>query len=328
MTDSKPPSDKSAAFARQDGEALHNALDAARALGAIPTDDNAPAAASSLVASDDTFDPALDLPLGIEPVGSMPREIVMRETDPPQDVLPKGIVVQAAVREMTRAAAELGYPTHGTGYWITAARKGREPAHFRDRHSNPQSGIPPFIDVDLTGGDARPKIASSLVRAVMQAARAPRHPERILAGFVDKERADRWPEIRDRGRQTTGLRKRLKAAADQATSEHMGRWFCEMALPVHLEAYDSGVPVDISGTASTGSGFQVTWRIGPDSYGSPAINLTASAYKLDETIRHVIDLILFAHAVDSNSEQGQHLARHMWAAAVARLTAVPEAPPF
>ena len=121
---------------------------------------------------------------------------------------------------------------------------------------------------------------------------------------------------------------RAAAVATASDAEYVGRWFYEMAHPVHLEAFDSGVPVHISGTAAVESGFQVTWYIGATQNGSPWINLTASAYKLDETIRHVIDLILFAHAIDVDSEQGQELARAMWAAAVARLTAVPEAPPF
>lgn len=88
------------------------------------------------------------------------------------------------------------------------------------------------------------------------------------------------------------------------------------------------MPVHISGTAAVESSFQVTWYIGARKNGSPWINLTASAYKLDETIKHVINLILFAHAVDADSGQGQELARAMWVAAVARLTPVPEAPPF
>ena len=125
----------------------------------------------------------------------------------------------------------------------------------------------------------------------MKAARAPRRPERILPRFVDSERESMWPEIRDKGRQTKNLRRRLQAAASNASSEHIGRWFYEMAHPVHLEAYDSGVPVSISGIATAESGFQVDWYIGIDALERPSINLTASAYKLrrDDPTRHQLD---------------------------------------
>ena len=328
MTDANARSDRSVDLARRDRQALLDILDVAHDMGAMPagsrsTDDLVPGGAQ-----EDGFDAALDLPLGVESVGSRPRGLDIRETDPPNDVLPKGIVVQSAVREVAAAADELGFPIYGIGYWIGTQRFGDSPAHFSDHPTNPPTETPPFISVDLTGGDSRSEIASSLVQAVMEAARAPRHPVSLLWQHVDEEREVRWLEIRDGGRRINGLCERLEAAAGAARSEHMGRWFCEMAHPVHLEAFDSGVPVHISGTASAESGFQVTWHIGTSPDGAPWINLTAAAYKLDETIRHVINLILFAHAVDPHSDEGQHLARHMWAAAVARLTAVPEAPPF
>ena len=319
---------KSAAMARRDKGTLLRSLDAAHALGAISPADAETISSDSPATDSDTFDPALDLPLGVEPVGALPRELVIRETDPPNDVLPKGIVVQSAVREVAAAADELGFPIYGIGYWIGTQRFGDSPAHFSDHPTNPPTETPPFISVDLTGGDSRSEIASSLVQAVMEAARAPRHPVSLLWQHVDEEREVRWSEIRDGGRRINGLCERLEAAAGAARSEHIGRWFCEMAHPVHLEAFDSGVPVHISGTASAESGFQVTWHIGTGPDGAPWINLTAAAYKLDETIRHVIDLILFAHAVDADGERGRELARAMWAAAVARLTPVPEAPPF
>ena len=295
---------KSATLRRGDQAQLLASLETARSMGSVSPSDLDASGGGLSDAPPDGFDPALDLPLGVERVGVRPRGLVIRETDPPNDVLPKGIVAQTAISEVTKVAADMGFPIFSTGNWISTPRRGRGPAHFDNRRTNPPRETPPFIRVDLTGGDSRQQIASSLVRAVMKAARAPRRPERILPRFVDSERESMWPEIRDKGRQTKNLRRRLQAAASNASSEHIGRWFYEMAHPVHLEAYDSGVPVSISGIATAESGFQVDWYIGIDALERPSINLTASAYKLDETIRHVINLILFAHAVDTDSEQG------------------------
>ena len=99
-------SDKSAELARRDRATLLEMINAARALGAVSPGDSCADGGSGTDApqDDDRFDPSLDLPLGVEPVGAQPRELVIRETDPPNDVLPKGVVVQAAVREVTKAA--------------------------------------------------------------------------------------------------------------------------------------------------------------------------------------------------------------------------------
>ena len=319
---------KSAAMARRDKGTLLRSLDAAHALGAISPADAETISSDSPATDSDTFDPALDLPLGVEPVGALPRELMIRETDPSNDVLPKGVVLPTVVSAMTRAAASLGYPTFGVGYWISPPRKGRGSVRFSDRDTRPPSELPPFIRADLTGGDSRRQVTESLIDAVMKASRAPRHPERIFAEFVDDEREARWPELRARGRQTKGLRKRLGAASGESSSDHIGRWFCEMAPPIHLEAYDSGVPVSICGTASTESGYQVTWYVGDEPHGFPSLNLTTAGFKPKEVVENVIDLVLFAHAVDPDSDEGRTLGRHMWAAAVARLAPVPEAPPF
>ena len=129
-------------------------------------------------------------------------------------------------------------------------------------------------------------------------------------------------------RRIEGLRERLADSAGTDTSGHIGRWFLKMGWGIQLEAYDSGVPVSISGTASAESGFQATWIIGAEPHYMPSINLTASAYEPAETVRHVIDLILFAHGIERVSDEGQHLGRQMWAVAVARLTPMPETPPL
>ena len=318
---------KSAAMARRDKGTLLRSLDAAHALGAVSPAD-AETSSDSPATDSDTFDPALDLPLGVEPVGALPRELVIRETDPPNDVLPKGVVVQTAVSALTRSATEMGYPTFSTGYWITAARRSRGPAHFMRFTTHPSCERPPCIGLDLAGKETRAQIAAALVKAVMKAARSPGDTTRLGPGFVDPEREARWPELRARGRQTKGLRKRLQAAASNASADHIGQWFRQLVQPVHLEAFDSGVPVFISGTASAESGYQVTWHTGPDPHGWPSLNLTTAGFKPKEVVENVIDLVLFAHAVDPDSDEGRTLGRHMWAAAVARLAPVPEAPPF
>ena len=326
MPEEPTHSDRSAALARADKAHLLHSIEVARSLGAVsPGHGGEPPPG----VDDPSFDPALDLPLGMEPVGARPRELVLRETDPPGEMLPRGILAQTAVEELAKAAAELGCPTFTIGYWIATPRPdGYGPAAFRDEPTRPPNTRPPHIRVDLTGGESRPTIRSSLIDAVMEAAVAPRRPTTIYPDFVDEERRARWPRQKAMRRRIDGLRERLEDSAGTDTSGHVGRWFPKMGWGIQLEAYDSGVPVSISGTASVESGFQATWIVSANPYSRPSINLTASAYEPAETVRHVIDLILFAHGIERVSDEGQHLGRQMWAAAVARLTPMPETPPL
>ena len=323
MVEEEAHSRKSAALARSDKAHLLRSIEVARDLGAISPDH----ATVAPDADEPSFDPALDLPLGIELVGAKPRELVLKETDPPGEMLPRGILVQTAVGELAKAAAALGCPTVTIGYWITTPRPdGCGPAVFQDEATRPPKTRPPHISVDLTGGEARSAIRASLVAAVMDAATAPRRPTTIYVDFVDEARRAQWPELVAVPRRVEGLRERLKDAAGTDASGHIGRWFLKMGWGIQLEAYDSGVPVSISGTASAESGFQATWIVGANPCSRPSINLTASAYEPAETVRHAIDVILFAHGIERDSDEGRHLGRQMWAAAVARLTPVPEAP--
>ena len=331
MAKHESTSDKSAELARRDRAKLLETINAARALGAVSPGDSCADGGSGTDAPqvDDRFDPSLDLPLGIEPVGARPRELVSSE----RLTLPTMCCPRVSSFRRPSVKSRHLPPNWGPNIrdWVLGQdpRRGQGPAHFSDPPTNPPTDHPTFVRVDLTGGESRSEIAHSLVEAVIEAAHAPRRPQHLLYDYVDEEREDRWPELRDHGPRLDGLRDRLVVASACAVdAEHVGRWFCDMAAAVLHEAFDSGVAVHITGTASMPSGFQVTWHPGKHDHGCPCINLTASAYKLDETIRHVIDLILFAHAVDADSEQGQALARAMWAAAVARLTPVPEAPPF
>lgn len=320
------PSSRSAELARRDRAALQAGLATAAGLGAVTGD--TPTGADEPAAPDEAgFDAALDLPLGIEPVALRPRPLILKETDPDNDVLPAGVVAKAAITAATQAARECGYPMAATGYWISSQRHGRSPVHFDDpTNTNPPSRIPPFVRADLSGGDTRDAIRAGLVRAVTKAARSRRRPDELPGFFVDGQRATRWDELCSQPRRSKGLYDRLRAAADTGNGngmEHVGRWFCDMAHPVHLEAYDSGVPVIISGTASTESGFQAIWHIADEAHSRPGINLTASAYSLHDTIRHVIELVLFAHAVNADTETGETLTRAMLAAVASRLTPVP-----
>ena len=163
------PSGRSGRLAARDRQALLDSLAVVDGLNAAGVESD-PVAAG--------FDPALDLPLGIEPVGMPPREIALSETDLPFDVLPKTAVVQAAVGAAVRAAGELGYPVAGVGYGLRGRH--RRPVRFDDRKTNPPRQSPPFIRVDLTGGATRDAITAGLIRAVMKASRSPRRPQKLL----------------------------------------------------------------------------------------------------------------------------------------------------
>ena len=97
---------------------------------------------------------------------------------------------------------------------------------------------------------------------------------------------------------------------------------------MHLVAFDSGVSVILSGAASNDVGFQAGWTISTDDPIAPHINLSTSSGSISDVIGHVVDLVLFAHGVDTGSEQALTVERTMRAAAAARLAAVPDAPPF
>ena len=329
MARRRTPSARSRRLARGGRAALRDGVAAARRLGAATGDD--PAVLEAVPAPADGFDPALDLPLGVEPVASMPREVMLRETDPPFDVLPRSAVVQAAVDAALDSAREFGLPVSSVGYWIRGPLRGRGrgAARFRDRKHKPPRLYPPFVRVDLTGGHTREQIVASLVRAVMMAARARRRPQELPGFFVDPERRARWPELRSQPRRTEGLKQRLHAAAGSVDdSAHVGRWFVDVGRAVHLEAYDSGVPMILSGIAANKVGFQASWTISTDDPIVPSINLSTSAGSLNDVSGHVVDLVLFAYGVDPGSEQALTAERAMRAAAIARLTAVPEAPPL
>ena len=329
MARRKTPSARSARLARDGQAALRGGVAAARRLGAVTGDD--PAVREATPAPADGFDPALDLPLGIEPVASVPREVVLRETDPPFDVLPRSAAVQTAVDAALDASREIGLPVSSIGYWVMGPLRGRGrgAARFSDRKYNPPSLSPPYVRVDLTGGHTREQVIASLVRAVMMAARTRRRPQKLPGFFVDPERAARWPELRDQPRRTEGLKRRLYTAAESVPDDgHVGRWFVDVGRAVHLEAFDSGVPVILSGVASNDAGFQAGWTISTDDPIVPSINLSTSAGSVADVIGHVVDLVLFAHGVDAGSEQALTVERTMRAAAAARLAAVPDAPPF
>ena len=323
------PTARSRRLARTGRTALRGGVAAARQLGAATGDD--PAVREAGPAPVDGFDPALDLPLGIEPVASVPREVVLRETDPLFDVLPRSAAVKAAVAAALDASRDIGFPVSSIGYWVSGRQpgRGRGAARFSDQKYNPPNLHPPFVRVDLTGGHTRGQVIASLVRAVMMAARARRRPQQLPGFFVDPEREARWPELRDQPRRTEGLKQRLYTAAESVADDgHVGRWFVEVGRAVHLVAFDSGVPVILSGAASNDVGFQAGWTISTDDPIAPSINLSTSSGSINDVIGHVVDLVLFAHGVDAGSEQALTVERTMRAAAAARLAAVPDAPPF
>ena len=323
------PTARSRRLARAGRAALSVRGDDARRLGTATVANSAVLNAGPAPA--DGFDPALDLPLGVEPVASVPREVVLRETDPPFDVLPRSAAVQTAVDAALDASRDIGLPVSSIGYWVSGRQRGRGrgAARFSDRKYNPPSLLPPYVLVDLTGGHTRGQVIASLVRAVMMAARARRRPQKLPGFFVDPEREALWPELRDQPRRTEGLKRRLYTAAESITDDgHVGRWFVDVGRAVHLEAFDSGVPVILSGVASNDAGFQAGWTISTDDPIAPSINLSTSSGSIDDVIGHVVDLVLFAHGVDADSEQALTVERTMRAAAAARLTAVPDAPSF
>ena len=327
MARRKSPSARSRRLARGGRAALRSGVKAARQLGAVTGDD--PAVREPAPAPAGRFDPALDLPLGIEPVGSVPRTLELRETDPPFDVLPRSAVVQAADAAAVGAAREIGLPVSSVGYWIMGPQRGRGAARFSDRKHKPPSLHPPYVSVDLTGGHTRDQVVASLVRAVMKASRARRRPQELPGFFVDPEREARWPELRSQPRRADGLKQRLHTAAESVPAgRHVGRWFVDVGRAVHLEAFDSGVPVILSGDGANDAGFQASWTISTDDPIVPSINLSTAEGSLDDVIGRVVDLVLFAHGVDPDSEQALTVERAMRAAATARLTAMPEAPPL
>ena len=216
MPEEPTHSDRSAALARADKAHLLHSIEVARSLGAVsPGHGGEPPPG----VDDPSFDPALDLPLGMEPVGARPRELVLRETDPPGEMLPRGILAQTAVEELAKAAAELGCPTftpiglldcHAASRrmrprssFLMDERATHRRAHARGTHSDRRPLAAHLLhSVDLTGGErpllrscARSAIRASLVAAVMDAATAPRRPTTIYVDFVDEARRAQWPEL-------------------------------------------------------------------------------------------------------------------------------------
>ena len=67
---------------------------------------------------------------------------------------------------------------------------------------------------------------------------------------------------------------------------------------------------------------QATWHVGAHADGHPWIDLSTSARDLAGTVNHVVDVVLFAHAFDADSEQAATISTAMRSAAVQRLAAI------
>lgn len=275
---------------------------------------------------------AMDLPAGVHPVGGRPAQ--MPDLWLPGEALPGGMQGRAAVDAILDAAIEAGMPKFSGGYlfWV---KEVPDAAAVCELPINGGTG-PASVDCYLTG-HTREAIRGEMVEAVLDAARSSHRAVYKVSDLIDADRYARWDQLVARGPRTEGLREALQAAADTegADGEHIGRWFQRTAGRVTEVAYDAGAPLIITGTATRPSGFQVLWYATPpgllrtDPSYRPGCGFKADihAYEPREFVHNVIDAVLYGNFINEHTDQHARLSRELWAAAVARFTPIPSAPP-
>ena len=272
---------------------------------------------------------ALDLPAGVHPVGGRPA--AMPDLWLPGEALPAGMQGQAAVDAIVDAAIEAGMTKFFRRHVFWVSEVPDAAAVFELRGAGPA-----VVRCYLTG-HTRDVILGEMIEAVLDAARSGHRAVYKVAHLIDADRKARWDELVARGPRPEGLREALQAAADieSADGEHIGRWFQRTAGRVTEAAYDAGAPLTITGTATRPSGFQVLWYATPpdllrtDPSYRPSCRCFADlhAYEPREFVHHVIDAFLYSNFINENTDEHARLSRELWAAAVAKFTPIPSAPP-
>lgn len=308
---------------------------AAQEMGAVPPPRAGEPLPESLRGGPEKNPDPLDLPAGLHPVGSRPAG--MPDLLLPGEKLPVGMQGRAAVEAVIEAAREAGL--HG-GRHNMRVQPVPEAASVME-YAMDGDTLPGMVRCYLTG-HSREAIREGMIQAIMQAAHDETYRPTSRFGFwMDEDRRARWDEIVERGPQTEGLRSKLASAAEAGDTPggHIGRWFQRIAGHIAEAAYDAGVPVAIFGLATRPSGFQVRWsealptQIAQDPAslrlaGAPACYLDPHAYEPSEFVEHVIDTVLYGNLIEEDTEEHSRLSRALWAAAVARFTPIPDAPPL
>ena len=278
---------------------------------------------------------AMDLPLGVYPVGGRPQQWVQSETDLPGEQIPAQMQGRAAVDAIAEAAAELGLKPPGVMFFVPDAPGA--PAVLEPPLSPRGS---PRVVCCLTG-HSREQISDGMVEAFVEAASAGMRRTDKRYVWLDKARLACWDEAIAEPPRTDGLRERLAAAAsagDGAEDDlHDLAWFGRVAGRVEEAAFDAGALMYISCVAVRPSGFQVAAdgvpptalrESGEPDTGHPySIRLYCHHYNPAEFADHVIDAVLYGNRIGEDAEEHASLGRALRAAAVARFTIVPSAPP-
>lgn len=278
---------------------------------------------------------AMDLPLGVYPVGGRPQRWAPSETDLPGEQVPAQMQGRAAVDAISEAAAESGLKQPVTTMFFVPETP--DAPVVVDQHPSVRDN--PRVECHLTG-HGREQIIDGMVGAFVEAARSGLRRTDNRYAWLDKARLARWDQLIAEPPQTDGLRERLTAAAAAGDDEddlHDLAWFRRVAGRVEEAAFDAGVPMIVSCVAVRPSGFQVaangvpptalresTW---PDPGRSYGIRLYCHHHNPAEFAAHVIDAVLYGNCIDEGTDEHARLGREMWAAAVARFTPVPSAPP-
>ena len=265
-------------------------------------------------------------PVGARPAG-MPDLLL------PGEALPAGMQGQAAVDALMDAAIDAGMPKFAGGYGFRV-RDVPDAAAVYELPVNGGKG-PAYVNCYLTG-HSRAAISEAMIGATLDAARSGHRATYRSGWLVDADRYARWDELAALGPQTDGLRDALiRSASAVSDNGHIGRWFQRAAGLITEVAFDAGVPLTITATATRPSGFQVIWgavpptllRTDPSYRPGCGFDVDLHSYEPAEFVAHVIDAILYGNFIDENTEEHARLSRYLWAAAVARFTPIPETPP-
>ena len=310
----------------------------AREMGAVPAPRAGETLPEALRGGPEKNPDPLDLPADLHPVGGRPPG--MPDLMLPGEKLPVGMQGRAAVKAILEAARESGL--RGASGWMMCIHSVSDLAAVFDPPIN-GSAIPGSVRCYPTG-HGREAIREAMIEAIMTAAHDKDYrPTYRMGAWMDDARRARWGEIVAMGPQTKGLRSKLTAETEAAQTEagpggHIGRWFQCVAGRLADAAYDAGVPLIFSCTETRPSGFQVKrcatpatqLATDPDAQrwaGGYTFYIDPHAYEPAEFAANVIDVILYGNYIDENTDEHARLARELQAAAVARFTPVPEAPP-
>ena len=324
---------KSAMLAKAARRRLRGLAEAAARLGAQPAPKAGEPAPEGL--QEGQSPDAMDLPLGVYPVGGRPQRWAPSETDLPGEQIPAQMQGRAAVDAINAAAVEQGLnPSTGTMFFIPETPDA--PAVLKPPLS-PRGD--PRVVCCLTG-HSRDQVIDGMVGALVEAARSGLRKTDKRYVWLDKARLARWDQVVAEPPQTVGLRERLTEAAAGDGGEddlHDLAWFGRASGRVREAAFDAGIPMDISGTAIRPSGFQVACSAvpptaqqessEPDTGPYYSIRLYCHHHNPAEFAVHVIDAVLYGNLINENTDQHAQLSRDLWAGAVARFTPVPSSPP-